>query len=145
MVDTDRPVVDPSCDLTGYRIGPYELVELVGRGGFGVVYRGLQASLQRFVAIKLLPRYLLREPGLCEHFQQEIELAAQLDHPFIMPVYDYGQYGEIPYIVMPLAVGGTFRDWLAQGVALHRATTVFRRIVGALEYAHSHGVVHRDI
>ncbi|MBX5493610.1 MAG: protein kinase, partial [Chloroflexi bacterium] len=78
-------------------------------------------------------------------FQQEAETVARLVHPNILPIFDYGQHGDIPYIVMPLISGGTLRDWLARRVTLARALTVLSRILQALDYAHAQGVVHRDI
>src|SRR5947209_3201803 len=110
-----------------------------------VVYRALQPTLRRHVAIKVLPPYLAHEPGFLDRFQREAETVARLDHPNILPIYDFGQEGDVPYIVMPLVTGGTLRDWLSKPVPLERALQVFSRILAALEYAHSQRVVHRDI
>jgi len=132
-------------ELEGQRLGPYEIVAFVGRGGMAVVYKALQPALRRHVAIKVLPPYFVHEEGFRARFQQEAETVAHLEHPNILPIYDFGQEGDVPYIVMPLVSGGTLRDWLAKPVALERALQVFSRILAALEYAHGQRVVHRDI
>jgi serine/threonine-protein kinase len=132
-------------DLVGQRLGPYQIVQQIGRGGMAVVYKGLQPSLNRPVAIKILPPSLVQEEEFRARFQREAEIVARLTHPNILPVYDYGQEGDIPYIVMPLVTGGTLREWLAQWPPLERAIPVVSRILSALEYAHGQHVVHRDV
>src|SRR5688572_11685251 len=107
-------------ELRGQRLGSYELVELIGRGGMAVVYRALQPALRRHVAIKVLPAYFVHEEDFLARFQKEAELVAHLEHPNILPIYDFGQEGTVPYIVMPLVSGGTFRDWLRQGPTMER-------------------------
>src|SRR5688500_1736346 len=131
--------------LEGQRLGPYEVVELIGRGGMAVVYKAFQASLHRFVAIKVLPPYFLHEEGFRDSFQREAKTVARLQHPNILSVYDFSQQGDVLYIVMPLITGGTLRAWLRQQVPLARALPVFNLILSALEYAHDQQVVHRDI
>src|SRR5215212_4510467 len=132
-------------EMEGQRLGPYQLVEMIGRGGMAVVYKALQPTLRRYVAIKVMPGYFVHDEGFRNRFQQEAETVAHLEHPNILPIYDFGQEGDVPYIVMPLVTGGTLRDWLAKPVPLERALQVFSRILAALEYAHSQRVVHRDI
>src|SRR3954453_11091550 len=132
-------------EMEGQRLGPYQLVEMIGRGGMAVVYKALQPALRRHVAIKVLPPYFVHEEGFRVRFQQEAETVAHLEHPNILPIYDFGQEGDVPYIVMPLVTGGTLRDWLAKPVPLERALAVFSRVLAALEYAHSQRVIHRDI
>src|SRR3954454_3919895 len=112
-----------------------------------VVYRALQPTLRRHVAIKVLPPYLAHEPGFLDRFQREAETVARLDHPNILPIYDFGREGDLPYIVMPLVTGGTLRDWLSEPVPLERALQMFRPILAALEYAHTRepAIIHRDI
>ena len=108
-------------ELEGQRLGPYEIVGMVGRGGMAVVYKALQPALRRHVAIKVLPPYFVHEEGFRVRFQQEAETVAHLEHPNILPIYDFGQEGDVPYIVMPLVTGGTLRDWLSKPVPLDRA------------------------
>src|SRR3954471_22779501 len=136
VVDGPTPATNIT-GLVGQYLGPYEIVEQVGRGGMAVVYKAMQPTLRRHVAVKVLPPYLLHEEGFLVRFQQEAETVAQLQHPNILPIYDYGRTGDIPYIVMPLVAGGTLRDWLSEGVTLERALQVFSRILSALEYAHT--------
>jgi serine/threonine protein kinase len=134
-------------ELEGQRLGPYQIVELIGRGGMAVVYKALQPALRRHVAIKVLPPYFVHEEGFRGRFQQEAEVVARLEHPNILPIYDYGQEGDVPYIVMPYVSGGTMRDWLANSVPLDRALQAYSRILSALEYAHTRepAIIHRDI
>jgi len=134
-------------NLVGLRLGPYEVVDLIGRGGMAVVYKGLQPSLHRHVAIKVLPAYLAAEPDFRARFQREAEIIARLEHPNILPIYDYGQEGDIPYIVMPLIRGGTLRDWLELSRPLDRVVPVLSRTLSALHYAHTRkpAIIHRDI
>jgi serine/threonine protein kinase len=134
-------------ELEGQRLGPYEIVSLIGRGGMAVVYKALQPTLRRHVAIKVLPAYFVHEEGFRTRFQQEAETAARLEHPNILPIFDYGQEGDLPYIVMPLVTGGTLREWLRNPVPLESALQVFGRILSALGYAHTRqpAIIHRDI
>jgi tetratricopeptide (TPR) repeat protein len=140
-----RPATPRISELGGQRLAAYEIMEMIGRGGMAVVYRALQPSLNRFVAIKVLPPYLLHEEEFLAHFQQEAETVAHLDHPNILPIYDFGREGDVPYFVMPLVTGGTLREWLSEPPPLERALGVFGRVLEALEYAHRQGVIHRDI
>jgi eukaryotic-like serine/threonine-protein kinase len=87
-----EPVIDA---LEGQRLGRYEIVERIGRGGMAVVYRALQPTLRRHVAIKVLPPYLAHEPGFLDRFQREAETVARLDHPNILPIYDFGREGDL--------------------------------------------------
>ncbi len=97
-------------ELEGQRLGAYQIVELVGRGGMAVVYKALQPALRRYVAIKVLPPYFVHEEGFRGRFQQEAEVVARLEHPNILTIFDYGQEGDVPFIVMPFVAGGTLRD-----------------------------------
>jgi serine/threonine protein kinase/outer membrane protein assembly factor BamD (BamD/ComL family) len=141
----DAPRAGRISEMEGQRLGPYQLVEMIGRGGMAVVYKALQPTLRRYVAIKVLPGYFVHDEGFRTRFQNEAETVAHLEHPNILPIYDFGQEGDVPYIVMPLVTGGTLRDWLSQSVPLERALAVFSRVLAALEYAHSQRVIHRDI
>ena len=131
--------------LAGQMLGPYQLEEFVGRGGMAVVYKALQPNLRRYVAVKILPPYFVHEEGFRARFQREAEMVAQLEHPNILPIFDYGQDGDIPYIVMPYVTGGTLRDWLSRPEPLEEGVRVFSRILSALEYAHGQRVIHRDL
>ncbi|HZU06897.1 MAG TPA: serine/threonine protein kinase, partial [Chloroflexota bacterium] len=86
-------------ELEGRWLGPYQVVELLGRGGMAVVYKALQPTLRRYVAIKVLPPAFALDPTFRSRFQQEAETIARLQHPNILPIYDYGQDGDLPYLV----------------------------------------------
>ena len=109
-------------ELEGHQLGPYQIVESVGQGGMAFVYKALQPALQRFVAVKVLPPYLVHDDNFRARFRQEAETAAKLEHPNILPVFDYGDDGDFPYIVMSLVTGGTMEDWLqrSQPLATYR-------------------------
>src|SRR3989304_1452481 len=104
-------------NLTGQTFGQYELREVLGIGGMGSVYLGYQPNLKRGVAIKVLPPVLATQPGYIERFTREAETAAALEHPHIVPVYDYGVEGDTSYIVMRLLTGGTLAARIAQRLA----------------------------
>lgn len=133
-------------DLSGRQFGPYRIVEPLGEGGMAAVYKAYQPGVDRYVAVKVLPRQLTSEEQFVKRFEQEARLLANLQHPHILPVFDFGQSNGYTYIVMPLIQSGTL-DELLQGEPLPLADV--KRIIGqvgdALDYAHAQGLVHRDI
>ena len=132
-------------DFTGKTFGSYKLVESLGRGGMASVYRGYQESIDRSVAVKVLPPEYLHDPSFSERFVAEARVLAKLVHPSIMPLYDFGT-AEVPYIVMPLMAHGTLGDRLGHGpVPLAEVLRVTVPIASALDYAHGQGVIHRDL
>lgn len=136
--------------LTGQMLGQYELRELLGKGGMGAVYCAYQQGLEREVAIKVLPPMLAADADYVERFTREARTAAALEHPHIVPVYDYGVDREISYIVMRLLAGGTLEQRLpyirnAEPIPLLDIATLIDQIASGLDYAHSRGIVHRDI
>ncbi|MCU0474574.1 MAG: serine/threonine protein kinase, partial [Anaerolineae bacterium] len=139
-------------NLTGQSLGQYELRELLGVGGMGAVYRAYQATLQREVAVKVLPLSLASEPGYVERFIREARTAGALEHPHIVRIYDYGTQGDITYLVMALLRGGSLSQRIQQreekGVtrpSLGEVAQMLSQIASALDYAHHEGVLHRDI
>jgi len=134
-------------ELAGQRLGSYQIVEPLGSGSTGIVLKALQPALRRHVAIKVLSSALLQHPQNRERFQAEAEVIARLEHPNILPIYDYGLEGDISYLVMPLVGGGTLREWLTPQVTLDRALQVLSRVLDALEYAHTFqpSIVHRTV
>jgi len=127
----------------------FEILECLGRGGMGVVYKARQPRLDRFVALKLL---LPRQEGssadtaFAERFAREARALARLSHPDIVAVYDYGEAGGYPFLVMEFVDGLTLRQLLQHGkLAPEQALTIVPKICAALEFAHQKGVVHRDI
>jgi serine/threonine protein kinase len=131
--------------LAGQTLGQYRLVERIGRGGMATVYKAYQPSLDRYVAVKVLPTYLAHDPDFAARFRREARAIARLNHPHILPVHDFGQEGELSYIVMRYVEGGTLKKILGQPLALDRTVDILAQIGDALDYAHQQGVIHRDV
>jgi serine/threonine protein kinase len=129
----------------GTDIGPYRIVEQLGRGGMATVYKAHQAALARYVAVKVLPEFLAEEPGFAERFQQEAVAVAKLRHPNILAVYDYGKQDAIAYIVTEFVDGGTLADQVGKPLPVDYIADVLRPVASALDYAHARGILHRDI
>ena len=136
-----------SQDLTGQQVGPYELKQRIGAGGMGAVYESYQASVQRKVAIKVLPADLAQQENYLERFKREVATAARLEHPHVLPVYDHGTDHNMSYIVMRLLTGGTLSHRMRDQGLLEVVETlkILRQIGSALDYAHREGIVHRDL
>jgi serine/threonine protein kinase/basic membrane lipoprotein Med (substrate-binding protein (PBP1-ABC) superfamily)/ABC-type phosphate/phosphonate transport system substrate-binding protein len=133
-------------DLVGRTLGQYRIIEQLGKGGMATVYRAFQPSLERHVAIKVLMPYFAHEEGFSQRFVREAKAIARLDHPHILPIYDYGHEGETHYIVMKCVEAGTLQDLEAgQPVPLDVSAKIISQIADALDYAHQAGVVHRDV
>lgn len=133
-------------DLIGQMLGQYEIRMLLGKGGMSSVYLGYQPSMDRPVAIKVLPREFLHDETFLARFQRETRIIARLEHLHILPVYDVGEYDGIPYIVMRYLTGGTVADMI--DAAIPELTTTVRIIsqaADALDYAHERGIIHRDM
>ena len=140
--------MESSSSLVGRRFGPYILEELLGRGGMGEVYRASHARLpNRRAAVKILPAALIHNPDFLRRFDQEANSVAALDHPNILPLWDYGDQDGLPYLAMPLVVGGSLRELLAARGTLppERAEPFLRQIAAALDHAHGRGIIHRDV
>ena len=123
-----------------------EIVELLGRGGMGAVYKARQPAIDRWVALKVLPPQSTARPGFTERFNREARALARLNHPNIVALYEFGQVGGMPYFVMEYVEGVTLRR-LAQARRLEprEALRIVPQICEALQFAHDEGVVHRDI
>ena len=138
--------VAPSPEELNALIPGIEVSELIGRGGMGAVYRGRQSSLDRDIAIKVLPREAQSSEQLGERFQREAQTLAKLHHPNIVSVFDFGQADGLFYIVMEYIDGVTLRDTISAGsVTPEEALQIVPTICDALQFAHGNGVVHRDI
>lgn len=124
----------------------YELHERIGSGGFGVVHRAYQATVGREVAIKIILPHFANQPEFIRRFETEAQLVARLEHPFIVPLYDYWRDPDGAYLVMRWLRGGNLRDALAQGpFELEAAALFMDQITSALALAHRNGVIHRDL
>lgn len=132
--------------MIGTRLGAYEIQAELGRGGMAIVYRAYQPSVGRDVAIKIIQQNLSGDQQAIQRFQREAKLIARLEHPHILPIYDFDGAHQPPYIVMRYLDSGTLRDILAQGLLpLTEIGSLFRQITSALDYAHRQAIVHRDI
>jgi ligand-binding sensor domain-containing protein len=131
----------------GRRLGVYQIVERIGRGGMATVYKAYQPSVDRYVAIKILPSHLTEDESFVGRFTQEARTLARLEHPHILPVHDYGEEGGTTYLVMRYVKAGTLKDLISrQGpLELEEVARVMDQVGRALDYAHSQNVVHRDI
>lgn len=128
------------------KIGRYEIIELIGRGGMAAVYRAFDPNFKREVAIKVLPAKFLSDPTFRSRFDREAHTIAQLEHPTIVPVYDYGEDQEQPFIVMRLMPGRSLADRLANGpIPIPAILQILRRLAEGLDFAHQKGVIHRDL
>ena len=124
----------------------FEILECLGRGGMGVVYKARQKALDRIVAIKILAGEWQDDPGFAERFEKEAKLLARLNHPNIVTIHDFGNAGGLFHIVMEYIDGVNIRDLLRDGkLEPEQALAIIPPICDALQFAHDHGVVHRDI
>jgi len=141
-------------DLVGQTLDRYEIVELIGEGGMATVYRARQPRLERDVAVKVMLPALADDSAFRARFEREAKAIANLRHPNILTVYDYGETedGQL-YLVVDYVRGGTLREWLeappsggeAGGGTERGALEILAQVAEALDYAHRQGVVHRDV
>jgi serine/threonine-protein kinase len=128
------------------KIGRYEVKSELGRGGMATVYLAHDSSFNRDVAIKVLPREMLHDPQFRARFEREIKMAAGLEHPSIVPVYDVGEDDGQPYFVMRLMTGGSLSDMISKGkIPLEETARIVGKIAQGLTYAHRKHVIHRDL
>lgn len=127
-------------------IGRYQVRKELGRGGMATVYDAYDPRFERSVAIKVLPREFLHDPQFRARFEREAKMVALLEHPAIVPVYDFGEHEGQPYIVMQLMNGGSLADRLEKGpITPSESISIINRLAQALDVAHSKGIVHRDL
>jgi serine/threonine protein kinase len=131
--------------VSGLTLGQYNIGERIGSGGMATVYRGIQTSLNREVAIKVLPVQFSGDPSFVERFKQEAEAVANLRHPNILTVFDFGEQNGIIYMVTEFVSGGSLADRLGHPMALEQVLAVMSPLASALDYAHQRGIVHRDL
>ncbi len=132
--------------LAARRLGDYELLEEIARGGMGVVYRARQVSLDRVVAVKVIVsgQFASREQAL--RFQMEAEAAARLQHPHIVRIHETGEHEGQPYFSMDYVGGGNLASLVRLGpISVRRAATLVQTLAQAMHYAHEQGVLHRDL
>ena len=135
-------------DFSGFEIDRYHIIEKLGQGGMAVVYKAFDTKLERYVAIKIV-RTDIYGPAIRERvnqrFEREAKTLSKLEHPNIIAIIDYGYWEESPYLVMPFIPGGTLKDKLGKPIYWREAIQLLMPIVDALVYAHSKGLIHRDV
>ena len=130
----------------GDRLGPYEILAPLGAGGMGEVYKAKDTRLDRFVAVKVLPEQLAKDPDLLARFDREAKAVAALNHPNILALHDFERQGDVAYAVMELLEGESLRGHLAQGpLPPRKAVELAIQLARGLSAAHEKGVVHRDL
>jgi predicted Ser/Thr protein kinase len=140
------PATAPSVEELAPHFPQLEVLELIGEGGMGAVYKARQPSLDRLVAVKVLPRQAGQDAAFTERFNREARALARLGHPNVVAVYDVGKAGEFYYFVMEYVDGANLRQVLRDGhLTPEQALRIVPQICDALQYAHEDGVVHRDI
>jgi serine/threonine protein kinase/sugar lactone lactonase YvrE len=133
-------------DLSGRELGPYRVLAPLGEGGMAAVFRAYQPNMDRDVALKVLPRHLASDPQFTARFENEARLLARLQHPHILPVFDFGQAEGYAYFVMPLIETGTLAKVLrGQPLPSWQICVYMSQIGRALDYAHTRGLLHRDV
>src|ERR1700683_245931 len=131
---------------SGTKLGPYEIVSLLGAGGMGEVYRARDSRLRREVAIKVLPQALSLDADRMRRFEQEALATAALNHPNILAVFDIGTSEGSPYVVSELLEGETLRERLRSGaLPVRKALDYSLQIANGLAAAHEKGIIHRDL
>jgi serine/threonine protein kinase/tetratricopeptide (TPR) repeat protein len=156
VVETRPPVVGPTTaiageSLLGKKVSHYRILQLLGGGGMGVVYKAEDLKLGRQVALKFLPGELASDPVAYERLQREARAASSLDHPNICSIYQLGEHEGQPFIVMQLLEGRTLREWIDSIVhpaPAERMSELFDlaiQIADGLDAAHQKGIIHRDI
>jgi hypothetical protein len=151
----DSPIFEEAEGLTiddrdespvGRRIGPYQIISLLGRGGMGEVFLAEDTRLERKVALKALPSALIQNPDRLRRFEREAKAASALNHPNILTIHEIGEADGAHYIVSEFVEGETLREQMRrEPLSLTAALDVARQVAGALAAAHAAGIVHRDI
>src|SRR6202022_1852435 len=133
-------------DVDGTPFGRYRLIELLGRGGMGEVWRAYDTATERVVAVKLLPPNFADDPVFQERFRREAKAAAGLDEPHVVPIHDYGEIDGRLYVTMRLIKGRDLQTILADGpLEPARAVSIIEQVAQAVQAAHKIGLVHRDV
>ncbi len=131
--------------LVGQQVGQYELLAELGQGTYAYVYQAFQPRLRRYVAIKALHITDQDQQAFLQQFEQVAQTIAQLNHPNIVSIYDFGEEQGIPYIVMQSVTGGSFRKRLGKPMTVGEAVTPIIQLARALHHAHQRGVLHLDV
>jgi serine/threonine protein kinase len=131
-------------DLLGKTIGEYQLIELIHQGQ-NTIYKGFQPSMNRYVAVKILKPSLAADPAFVQGFNEDMGRIAGLEHPNILPIYDYGQQDGLLYIVTRYVETGNLKDRLPPAFSLQGAQAMINPVAAALDYLHGHGLVDGNV
>ncbi|HEY4037062.1 MAG TPA: protein kinase [Ktedonobacteraceae bacterium] len=131
--------------LVGRSLGQFRIAERIGSGGMAMVFKAYQPTLDRYVAIKVLPAHYARDPVFVKRFEREARSVARLAHPNIVQIHDFGEQDNITYIVMEYVDGGTLKDRLKRPLPAAEAVDFIIQAAEGLECAHRNGIVHRDV
>src|SRR5215471_16446459 len=138
--------VPPTLEELGKLFPQLEILALIGKGGMGAVYKARQRGLDRLVALKILPPAVATTPGFAERFNREARALAKLVHPNIVTVHDFGQAGDLHFLIMEFVDGANLREVeRAKRLSPDQALAIVPQICEALQFAHNAGIVHRDI
>lgn len=134
-------------NLSGQKLGQYELRERLGRGGMAEVYKAYQPGMDRFVAIKVMLGHLATDESFVERFRREAQAVGRLRHPHLVQIFDFGIEGDVYFMAMEFIQGGTLKETIQQDGKLHPeyALRITSQLADALAYAHENDMVHRDL
>src|ERR1700676_4831009 len=131
--------------LVGRSLGQFRIVERIGSGGMATVFKAYQPTLDRYVAVKVMPAYHARDPIFMKRFVQEARSVAKLQHANIVQIHDFGEQDSITFIVMEYVDGGTLKDRLKRALPIPEAVDYMIQAAEGLNCAHNNGIVHRDV
>src|SRR5512140_193119 len=130
--------------IIGETIGRYKIIEELGRGGLAVVYRAVDTMLERNVALKMILPEQQQTEKFLRRFSREAKALAQLSHPNVVKILDYGEYHNTPYLVMEYISGGTLSARMGRPYTYMEAAAILQPVALALHHSHQHKIIHRD-
>jgi eukaryotic-like serine/threonine-protein kinase len=133
--------------MIGLVVGPYRILEKIGQGGMGVVYKGIHTQLDQEVAIKVLSPEYVQDPSMRQRFIAEAKLQAKLTHPHVVNIFNYLEHADNLFLIMEHITGPSLQQRLATegSIAEQEAVSICENVLAALSFMHSKGVIHRDI
>lgn len=142
--DLGTPARPAGTQVPAQRFGKFELLEAIAAGGMGVVFKARDTNLNRLVALKVMKNSILPDPEEVRRFNREVKAAAQLAHPYIVPIYEFGELRGVPYFTMELGETN-FHRWRLANRDPAALVAVIEKVARAVQFAHEQGVVHRDL